>query len=743
MAGKKATTKVPTGKPPALSTAEKAHAAAMKKLAKRNDAAAAKQRALEAQNAPDPVGTKPTEVQIPTPRDSPAQRESSVQPRNTDAKHPTGDQPEGQAPSWTVKRMTVLKELVPTPLYTAEELATLPALHDVIEQAAVLEGCVASLSSDNVTAAELLTGSVYLHACLVDTLPYIINEKNSKVIELLISPKGSALHAPLKWTSAAHQNSLELLTSLQYAASGDVTRLKARREGLLSEVAATTKSSKAEKGKKLSLPLKNQATALTREAPEDEDAPVVDLTQSDQLAAMAYRGRRASALGWGTADDEVGRCHSPAGSDGAGERRGRSPAGGNALGRSRAAEDRLGDARLAAAADGSPAAGGRRGRSAPAAATGTHPPSARAAGTAAAGGAGGGCPAGDRRRPSADDGPAAGYGARPWVDRGAISALAAVLGRSLGAAGTGAHDADPTDAFDQELTGKSVLEQMRRKVPQLESCLPLYMQLEREKQREALAAICKTKPLKFATHPLDLNLFQQASAGYSTRYLAYSTRAAEEHAAYVRRLAQHWASISNITLLKYDQAVRECAYLSTLTFAEATETQELWLRIVMPDILRHAAARLQTGGGLSDRSGLKGEGVLGTCGFFQHSRCPHVEAQSHIDATERSLCQYGEHECDTCFGSSSYAKTCQKCWDVKRPARQQQRNMTYQRPQGQQPQQQRQQQQQLRPQAPGYTPQAPGYPQGGQLQLGANQAAGGYVDGRNVKPRRGPPGGRT
>ena len=90
MAGKKAI-KVPSGKTPALSTAEKAHAAAMKKLAKRNDEAAeAKQRALDAQNAPNPVGTKPTEVSIPTPRDSPAQRESSVQPRNTDAQHPTG-----------------------------------------------------------------------------------------------------------------------------------------------------------------------------------------------------------------------------------------------------------------------------------------------------------------------------------------------------------------------------------------------------------------------------------------------------------------------------------------------------------------------------------------------------------------------------------------------------------------------------------------------------------------------------
>ena len=145
--------------------------------------------------------------------------------------------------------------------------------------------------------------------------------------------------------------------------------------------------------------------------------------------------------------------------------------------------------------------------------------------------------------------------------------------------------------------------QMRRNVPALELCLPVYKQMEREQARGNNVRLKpRSKCQKYTLHPLDLHLFHQAAQGYSQHYLSYSAQAMDEFSDYVDRLSQHWASVPCATLRMYDQAVRENAYLQTLTFAEATETQELWFRIVMPDLLRVAASP-QTFGGRSDRTG--------------------------------------------------------------------------------------------------------------------------------------------
>lgn len=282
---------------------------------------------------------------------------------------------------------------------------------------------------------------------------------------------------------------------------------------------------------------------------------------------------------------------------------------------------------------------------------------------------------------------------------------------------------------------------MRRCVPPLESCLPLYLQLERQQARETHATVNKVKLLKHATHPLDLHLFQMAAAKYRERHLSYSSRATEEHSAYVLRLSQHWATRGCATLLKYDQAVREHVYLNTLSFAAATESQELWLRIVLPEVIR-AASRPQTGGGRADRSGQHREGVIDACGYFLNGGCLHVRSQQALDPRDRTLCQYGSHECDTCCGTSDYDLTCRRCHAVAHPRRRQQQ----QRPQGPPPPGGGSFQ--LRASAPPYGggggfqhgggPQAP--PMRQQQQQQHNQGEDSY--GRNVRPRHGGRGGR-
>ena len=212
---------------------------------------------------------------------------------------------------------------------------------------------------------------------------------------------------------------------------------------------------------------------------------------------------------------------------------------------------------------------------------------------------------------------------------------------------------------------------------------------------------------------------------------------------YLARLAQHWARISCITLLlKYDQAVQEHVFMNTMSFVEATEMQELWLRIVMPDIIK-AAARSQNGGGLLNRSGFHtGVGIASSCGYFQSTGCPHAIAQKGLPPANKTTCDFGAHECCKCMATSDdFDITCKKCYAVDRAANggshqqrappQQQRYQ--QRPQGQQRQQQQQASFALRPEAPPYQQ----GPQGTQpwQQRGPGPQGGGYSDGRNVKAR--------
>ena len=413
---------------------------------------------------------------------------------------------------------------------------------------------------------------------------------------------------------------------------------------------------------------------------------VVDLTQSNQLAAMARRGR----LGPGDAGPAVPSAEGDdlAGtSPGARRSRSCSP---RQLARSpgASAECVAGGAPAAESPDSrrEQAHDGRRSGSAPAHARGRIPTAAGAADRGRARSAG---------RPAATDPPLAeagrsvpppaggveAYGPPPRLGgRGGLRALYEALRGDDGPARPGA-PADPSDDLDQELIeGKSVLDQMRRSVPPLESCLPLYMQLERQQAREAHATVNKVKLLKHATYPMDLHLFQMATTKYREKHLTYSSRATEEHAAYVLRLSQHWATRSCTTLLKYDQAVREHVYLNTLSFAAATESQEQWLRIVMPEVIR-AATRPQTGGG---RSGQHREGIVDACGYFLNGGCPHVRSQQLLEPRNRSLCPYGGHECDTCSGSSDYDITCRRCHAEQHPRRRPgpQQQQQPQRPQG-------------------------------------------------------------
>jgi hypothetical protein len=204
---------------------------------------------------------------------------------------------------------------------------------------------------------------------------------------------------------------------------------------------------------------------------------------------------------------------------------------------------------------------------------------------------------------------------------------------------------------------------MRRNVPALETCLPVHVQLLREKRREARAVATKQKLSKTATHAMDLYTFQLAAAAYSAHYLSYCARAVSEHAAYVHRLSQHWSTIPCLTLLMYDQAVREDVYLDVLTFATATETQELWLRLVMPDILR-STTRPQTLGGYGDQSP---DDILHVCPEFLQQCCTFTQSDALAHPCgPRTQCPRGVHFCPEHGGKSDWSIGCQACAQIKR-----------------------------------------------------------------------------
>ena len=167
-----------------------------------------------------------------------------------------------------------------------------------------------------------------------------------------------------------------------------------------------------------------------------------------------------------------------------------------------------------------------------------------------------------------------GYGLRARLEqRGGDSKISDYIGALLtGAREYGAPDTHPMpDHFQRS----SMLTRMRRDVPPLEQCLPTHTQILREQRREQRALATKIKPSKLATHPMDLYMFNLAARAYAAHYLTYSDTAISEHAAYIERLSKHWATLPSVTLLVYDQAVREAVHSDALTFAAATETQEL------------------------------------------------------------------------------------------------------------------------------------------------------------------------
>lgn len=739
-----------TGKLPAKTTkrAQKAFANAQERLAKAA-AETARQLALKATLAALPDSTEPA---APTPRDTPAPADPLPQATAQDAQHLALDLPVGPGASKTLwDREAEIRKLVPKPTYSTAALLLAASTHAVLEQLSVLQACAAALAeSQDETATAILIGSEGLAEALSDTIQLVANEPKSSIMGLLLSgAPGRLLIKPLQWTSeAVVQASTEALARLQRAVPLDVLRFEKRREN---QATALLRTRALEEGE-LSLPEKKKRgrkTAAFAEPMHDDATAVVDLTQSEQLAAMARRGRRTSAAYDENAvaarypvEDLAGSSPRPRG------RRSDSPDSGS-RGCSPPAE-RLEWRGGALPPDHHGGQAGGRSRSAPTAARG-HALAEGAAGrahAAAAAAAADRPPAGaDRSAPALADGVVP-YGPPPRVGRTGLGALAEALRRSYGEPGTGAHDTDRPDDLDQELIGgggrHSVLDQMRRSVPPLEHCLPLYQQLERQQAREAHAIATKTKLLKHATYPLDLHLFQLATAQYRDKYLSYSHRAAAEHVEYVLRLSQHWANRKCATLLRYDQAVREHVYLNTLSFAAATETQELWLRIVLPDVIR-AAARPQTGGGYADRSGQHREGVVGSCGHFVSPEgCPHARHQvMKIDPSAWTPCPYGSHECDTCTGASDYDITCRKCHAKLHP-----RNLSAARQQQQQrPQGQRQQQGQqgrggfaLRPEAPPYSG-ASRYPQGGP-QGGPQSQQQQQQFPRNVRQRHGGGGGR-
>ena len=622
-------------------TTKRANAAfenAQKRIAAREEAAAQK----EAAKSLLAEGTNPEKVDNPAPRDTPAPADPAPQAGSDDAQRPNGDQPEGHHASLVWIRSEKVAEVVPHPRYTADELKlSVVVVEEVREQLAVLQACADSLAAAEFeTASAVLIGSDSLLEEFAAAATMLANEQNSAVVTLMIGgEQGRLLQEPLKWSGKCVKPSQDALEHLQAAVRKDLVRFGQRYKDLL----AAAKPSQTEaplQGTLSLLPKKRKRTTQKATALAEatlDIATVVDLTQADQLAAMARRGRHASGeAGDAPAEGGDGAGASP------GPRRGGSvsPAR-DARGRGRSAERVDGRARALSPVSRREQAWACGATTAPAAARGHAGTADARRGSAAARGAAGtaaaaGPPLAEPDRPApAHVGGVTPYGRPPRVGQSELGALAEALRRSNGETGPGAYPADHSDDLDQELIGgrHSVLDQMRRSVPTLEHCLPLYQQLERQQAREAHAIATKTKLLKHATYALDLHLFQLATAQYRERYLSYSPRAAAEHVEYVLRLSQHWANRKCATLLKYDQAVREHVYLNTLTFAAATETQELWLRIVLPDVIR-AAGRPQTGGGRADRSGKHGEGVVDSCGYFlSPGGCPHARAQLLTDAS--------------------------------------------------------------------------------------------------------------
>ena len=670
--------------PPATARTQAALQRATDALARqkaRDEAAAAQQQQQPEAPQGEEVDTTPPKEASAQPRNAAAPPKSALRTKSGTARPSQKDQPTA-GPSLTWSRDSELGKLVESASFTKDELQQPAALQSCIEQLTVLREASLSLAEEGVKGPEYLqAGSEFLAEVVRATAPMLAADTSSELIKLLISGGvGSLLSKPLQWETQEQTNTAVLaINKLQLVVKYDISRLTARLNLALNVARLHMQTAEVE-GVKVPPPRKRMKRNNLTPAPamEASDAPIVDLTQSDALAAMARRGRRESfenddytyypdsaegvEYGWAGAEAPGGSAARP--SYGA-------PAG--AVGNPRHGLPRhWGPALYGARA----AAGGA---DADAAGTADTAAGRRAAG--AAGALPAPCPTGaGRRAHPPTHGGDAGYGRPPGVDSTALRGLADLFRTGDGYSGAGALDTDPSDDLYQTLIHRpsSVTGQMRRNVPALELCLPLYIQMDREQAREKRATETKVKVSKYALHPLDLHLFQQAAQGYSHHYLSYSDQAMYEYCDYVGRLSQHWASVPCATLLMYDQAVREHVYLQTLTFAEATETQELWFRIVMPDLLR-VAARPQTFGGRSDRSGGHGDLILNSCGSFVAGECTFMRAQQGLPPAQWKACNLGEHECPKCGGTSSWDMSCRRCWQQKKkpPRQRQQRQGGY------------------------------------------------------------------
>ena len=115
-------------------------------------------------------------------------------------------------------------------------------------------------------------------------------------------------------------------------------------------------------------------------------------------------------------------------------------------------------------------------------------------------------------------------------------------------------------------------------------------------------------------------------------------------------------------LLTYDQAVREAVYLGRMTFADATESDELWLDLVTPALLRRAVASPQGPMEFGDpeTGRVDAPHVHALCAGFLRGWCQHIGKGDKAT----TMCPDGLHYCPKHGGSSTFRSNCQRCYDL-------------------------------------------------------------------------------